>query len=199
MLGKGRDGLVPPAGHDMVIDHADRLHEGIDDGRAAELEAALFQVLGDFGGKRRFGGKLILAAKLILDRRAIDEIPEIMAEAALILQGKKSLRRGDRGFDLGAIADDAFILHQGGELGRFVARNLAGIEMVEGFAETFAPPQDRDPGKTGLKTVEDEFLEERPVVVLRHTPFLVVIGEIERVSAGPDAARLAVGMRNMSS
>ena len=32
--------LVAVALHQMVVDHADRLHEGIDDGRADELEAA---------------------------------------------------------------------------------------------------------------------------------------------------------------
>jgi hypothetical protein len=31
---------VPEALHDVVVDHPDRLHEGIDDGRADEREAA---------------------------------------------------------------------------------------------------------------------------------------------------------------
>src|SRR3984885_1704501 len=40
-------GLMAVAGHQMVVDHADRLHEGVDDGRAAELEAAPPPLLGD--------------------------------------------------------------------------------------------------------------------------------------------------------
>src|SRR6266498_4131799 len=39
---------MPMAGHQMVIDHADGLHEGVDDGRAAELEPTARQILGDF-------------------------------------------------------------------------------------------------------------------------------------------------------
>ena len=38
-------GFVPVAGDQMVVDHADRLHEGVDDRRPAELEAALRQLL----------------------------------------------------------------------------------------------------------------------------------------------------------
>ena len=44
----GREaGRVPVTGHQMIVDHADRLHEGIHDGRSAELEAAALELLGD--------------------------------------------------------------------------------------------------------------------------------------------------------
>lgn len=36
--------LMPEAGHDVVVDHARRLHECVADGRAHELEPALGQV-----------------------------------------------------------------------------------------------------------------------------------------------------------
>ena len=43
----------------MVIDHADGLHESIDDGAADEIEAALFKIfaqgIGDFGAGRHIG------------------------------------------------------------------------------------------------------------------------------------------------
>src|ERR1700722_16793273 len=35
------------AGDQMIVDHADRLHEGVDDGRPAEFETALQKLLGD--------------------------------------------------------------------------------------------------------------------------------------------------------
>jgi hypothetical protein len=34
------ESLMPMARHQMIVDHPDRLHEGIDDGRTDELEAA---------------------------------------------------------------------------------------------------------------------------------------------------------------
>ena len=63
-----------------------------------------------------------------------------------------------------------------------------GPETVEGGAEGVALAQDRDPGEAGLETVEDQLLEQRPVVPFGRAPFLVVIGDIERVFAGPGAA-----------
>src|SRR5580698_7765457 len=38
LLGNLLNGLMAMTGHDVVVDHADRLHEGIDDGWPAELE-----------------------------------------------------------------------------------------------------------------------------------------------------------------
>ena len=35
--------FVPEAGHQMVIDHTDGLHEGVDDGGADKAEAVLFE------------------------------------------------------------------------------------------------------------------------------------------------------------
>jgi len=62
----------------------------------------------------------------------------------------------DRAFDLGAVADDAGIVHQRVDLLGIVARNLLRDEIVEGFAKVLALAQDRDPGKAGLKTIEDQ-------------------------------------------
>src|SRR5260370_616188 len=78
---------------------------------------------------------------------------------------------------------------------RIVARDLFGAEIVERVAEILALAQDRDPRQPGLEPVEDEFLIERAIVIFRHTPFGVVIGDIERVVAGPRAPHLAVGMQ----
>ena len=72
------------------------------------------------------------------------------------------------------------------------ARDLLGIEAVERGAEGRALAQDRDPGEPRLEAVEHELLEQRPVVVFGHAPFLVVIGDIERIGARPGAALQAV-------
>jgi hypothetical protein len=39
-----------------------------------------------------------------------------------------------------------------------------------------------------LEAVEHELLIERPIVTLRHAPFIVVIGDVEGIGAGPRAA-----------
>ena len=67
------------------------------------------------------------------------------------------------------------------------------VEAVERFAEGRALAQDGDPGEPGLEAVEHELLEHRPIVVFGHAPFLVVIGDVERIDARPRAARQSVG------
>src|SRR6516164_9568363 len=102
------------------------------------------------------------------------------------------LRREHGAFDLCAIADDAGILHQPLDLFRRVTGNLFRREAVKGAAKILALAQNRDPGEAGLETVEHELFIERAIVVFGHAPFLVVIGDIERVVLRPGAAQEGV-------
>ena len=86
------------------------------------------------------------------------------------------------------------ILHQRLELLGTIAGDDLRIEAVESAAEVLPLAQDRDPGEAGLETIEDQLLEQGPVVRLGHAPVGVVIGDIERIDARPGAAGLAVGM-----
>src|ERR1700719_2211682 len=183
------------AGDQMIVDHADRLHEGIDDGRPAEFEAALRQLLGDRArdcGLRRHLASRFVVIDLGL---AVDEVPQQLREARpLVHDIEPGPRRAHGALDLGAIAHDAGILHQPLELGRPVARDFLRNEIVEGAAEVLPLAQDGDPRQPGLETVEHEFFIERAIVVFRHAPFLVVIGDVERIVLGPRTAHDAVCM-----
>src|SRR5262249_42899680 len=101
----------------------------------------------------------------------------------------------DRTLDLGAVADDADIVHQRKDLLGVVARDLRRFEIVEGAAEVVALAQDGDPGQPGLEPVEDQLFVERAVVIFGYTPFAVVIGDVKGILARPGAAHLAVGMQ----
>src|SRR5690348_17821513 len=79
---------------------------------------------------------------------------------------------------------------------RVVTRDLLRDKIVEGAAEIVALAQDGDPGEPGLEAVEDQLLIERAVVIFRHAPFGVVIGDVNRILARPGASRLAVGMQS---
>src|SRR5262249_61885412 len=54
--------------------------------------------------------------------------------------------------------------------------------------------QDGDRGQAGVETGDAELLVERAVVVFRHAPFPVMIGDVEGVELRPGAALEAVGM-----
>ena len=115
-------------------------------------------------------------------------------EAAARLQIEIDPGERDRSLDLGAVAHDARIGHQRLDLRRVVVDDDLGPETVEGGAERLALAQDRDPGKSRLETIEDEFFEQGAVVPFRHAPLLVMIGDIERIGARPGAAVEGVGM-----
>src|SRR5262249_39653832 len=94
-----------------------------------------------------------------------------------------------------AVADDADIVHQRVNFLGIVARDLLRLEVVEGAAEIVALAQDRDPGQPGLEAVENQLLIERAVIIFRHAPLGVVIGDVNRVFPGPGTTGLAVGMQ----
>src|SRR5262245_1433808 len=193
MFGQRR---VPMALHQMVVDHADRLHEGVDDGRPDEFEAARREVLRDPTRQRGFGRHLRGRAEMVDLRLAVEEFPEQPREPGTFLHDLEIATGGQDGaFDLQAIAHDAGVLHQFLDPLRRIARNLFRIEAVEGAAEILALAQDGDPGQAGLEAVEHELLVERAVVVFRHAPFFVVIGDVERILSRPRAAGEAVGVQ----
>ncbi len=181
----------------MVVDHADRLHEGIDDGRPDEFEAVAEKFLGHRPRFIGFGRRPRAAAEFVVDRLAADVRPKHVGKSRPAFHDlEPCARRADRAFDLGAVAHDAGVLHQPLDLLRRVARDLLRLEIVEGAAEIFALAQDGDPRQPGLEAVEHELLEQRAVVPFRHAPFLVVIGDVERVLLRPRAALQPVGVND---
>src|SRR5262249_44096163 len=84
-----------------------------------------------------------------------------------------------------AIPHDAGVGHEPRPVARPEPRELVGVEARKRSAEIRALAEDRDPRQTGLKSVEEELLEERAVVALRDAPFVVVIRDVERVRARP--------------
>ena len=66
------------------------------------------------------------------------------------------------------------------------------LETGEGLAEILALAQDRQPRQAGLEAFEADLLEQAVVVGDRPAPFMVVIVQIVRQVAVPEAARRAV-------
>src|SRR5207249_1968464 len=125
----------------------------------------------------------------ILDRLAADEPPDVAVEAAeLALHDEEGAGVGDRRFDLQAVADDTIVGEQPGHLSRVVARDLPRIEPVEGLAVVVALFEDRQPREAGLRSLENEELEEPAIFVERRPPFAIVVGDVERMRFAPRAA-----------
>ena len=96
------------------------------------------------------------------------------------------------GFDLAAVADDAGIGQQPGDVVGAESTQGLGVEVREGAAEVFALAENGQPGEAGLEAFEAELLEQVALVAGRPAPLVIVIGHVERVVAAPGAADHAV-------
>ena len=172
---------VPRASHQVIVDQPARLHECVANCGADELESALEQITAErvtLGCSRGyFGGR----AALIFARPASDEAPDVAIETTeLVLHLDERLRIPQRRGDLQSIADDTGVGHQRRDFVRVVARDLLHIEVVEGAAIVFALVQNRRPAEAGLRAFQDQQLKPVPVILQRHAPFLIVVGQIDR-------------------
>ena len=113
------------AANHVIVDHADGLHEGVNDGGADEFEAAAEKFFGHGARQFRFGRNLFHAAKAIDFGAAVDEIPEKFREAGAVFDYVEPGAGGaDGAFDFQTIADDSGILHQPLDFFRCIAGNF---------------------------------------------------------------------------
>ena len=98
----------------------------------------------------------------------------------------------DGGLEFAAMADQPGVLHEGVDFLRIEARDFLGVEPCKGFAVVLALTQDRQPREAGLRTFEDELFEVQSIIVHRHAPFFVMVGDVQRVIAAPKATRLGL-------
>src|SRR5581483_800119 len=194
-LGHLRAFRVAMAFHQMIVDHADGLHKGIDDGRSAKFESAPREFLRHVARGFRFRRNLCHAAKTVHLRLAAGDIPKERGKSRSFLHDiEPGARRKHRSFDFRAVAYDACVLHQRLDLPRREAGNLLRRKASEGAAEILPLPQNSDPRQAGLKAVEHELFIKRAVVGFRRAQFLIVIADIQLVVARPRPARQTVGM-----
>src|SRR6267142_6188438 len=118
--------------HEMVVDHADRLHVAVHQRGSHEAESPPLQIAAECVGLARRGGDLTHGFPTILSRPAVDELPAIRVEAAvLVLHRQKRSSVLDRGGDLQPVPDDSGISGQPVDSSRGVSRDLLGIEAAE--------------------------------------------------------------------
>src|SRR5690242_14510884 len=177
------------ARHEVIVHHADRLHEGIADGGSDESKPALHEAFAHRVRLPAAGGEVAQGAAAILLGHATDEAPEKGTELAFfLLELKERARVADGRHHLLAIPDDARILQELPDLTAVVAGHAIRVEPVERLEKARAFVEDHAPREPGLEAIQDELREEVAIVVERHAPLFVVVGEHQRVVvAGPAA------------
>ena len=158
----------------MIVDHADRLHEGIANRRAHEFEAPPCQVAAQ---RHRFGSRNGNRRITFFPQRvSVNKSPDVRVETAeLLLYVQKSFGILNRGRDLQAIANDSFVREQLLNPALIVSCDLSRVEIVESAPVILAFSQNRFPAEPGLRTFENQKLEQCPIVVNGDTPLTIVI------------------------
>src|SRR5438477_2573446 len=95
---------------DMVVDHADRLHESVANRGANELESAALEALAQGVRFRSLRRHLLECLAGVLQHAAVDELPDVMVERSELRLYSQE-RRGvlDGRFNLEPVADDSRI------------------------------------------------------------------------------------------
>src|SRR6266851_6196351 len=179
----------------MFIDDSHGLHERIANGRPDETETSSFEILAHGVAVCRRLGNAAQIQGPAAQHLAARELPDVVVERA---KGGADLEVGpgvgNEGLHLEAISDDAGILHQAPAFGGAVADHFLGVETVERFAVSLALAQYGKPAQARLSAFQTQHLEERTVVMQRHPPLGIVIGEVPGVRRAPRAAQFTVGM-----
>ena len=88
---------------------------------------------------------------------------------------------GDGGLNLQAVAHDAAVRQEPPDLPGIVSRDLLRIKIVECPTVVLTLRKHDGPAQARLCAFEDQQLEESPIVAQRHSPFVVVIGDVKRL------------------
>src|SRR6188768_946152 len=135
--------LVAKTGDEMVVHESHRLHERIADRRAHESETALSQVLAQRVRFARACGNLPRGTPRVLERLPVHEAPYVRVEGAeLVLNGEEGPGIGHRALHFQAIANDARVLEQTGNLRGSEPRDPRRIEVGERAPVVRALPED---------------------------------------------------------
>src|SRR5215217_2030612 len=179
---------------EVVVDQSGRLHQRVGGGRPDEAKAAPLQLLCHRLRFRRAHGHLVAArgrrGAVALRREGPQERVEDLSS---LVQGPRRDGVRDRGLDLAAVAHDPGVREEPLHVALPKGGDSLDVPIFEGAPEALALAQDRKPGKSRLKRLEDKHLEELTVAVHGAAPDAVVVLDVLRCSETPPAAQASVG------
>ena len=175
---------------DVVVDHADVLHERVNAGGADKVVSLRLELLGEGLRLRCGGGDVGDGPRCVCARRLVGFRQRRQAGG----RGYHRSRVVDGRLDLGAVADDGrvpdelvdVLVGHGGDLG--------DAEVMERFAEGVSFAEDDRPAQPGLEHAQGKRLEHGGLVQGADAPDLVVVAaERGAARSSPRAPRPAVG------
>jgi len=111
----------------------------------------------------------------------------------LLAQFDGALGIVDHRADFAPMAHDPRVVKQALDIRFGKMRDLVKLEIGESSSKVFSLSQDGQPGKTGLKPLKADLLEQAAIINDGAAPFIVVISHIIRQIGMPETAQTAVG------
>src|SRR5665809_128933 len=181
--------MVAPAAHDVIVDHARRLHVRVTDSGTHELEPAPLEVLAHRSRRLGLGRQIVHRRVAVYHGFPVDELPDVVAEAThRVTHLEKGLGIGYGCVHLRPVTDQARVDEKHLDLGLVVSGNLLRIEPIECVPVVASLVEHGRPRQSRLDALEHEELELPTVVSKWHSPFGVVILTHELGGKRPTAA-----------
>src|SRR6266478_5833131 len=98
--------------------------------------------------------------------------------AELFSDREKRLRILDCRRNLQSVPHDPGIAEQPFHIARAVMRDLLRTKTVERFAIVLPFLENRRPAQPGLRALQDQKFKQFSIIMNRHTPFLIMIGDV---------------------
>ena len=165
------------AADQMIIYQARGLHECIANGGTHKRKSSRFEITAERIRFPAARGNVTMPSAMMDDGLAVDEAPEILIEAAeFLLHLQEGCGIADRGLNLQPIADNTSILKQPTHVTGIKSSNFLGIKLGKSPAIRLTLLQNGFPTQSGLGPIEHNELKELLILVQRHTPFTIMIG-----------------------
>jgi len=173
----------------VIIDHASRLHEGVQDGAAAKLEPAPHHVPAHRVRDRAGGRYLRHALPGILNGSPAGETPQIRIQRTkFLLDLKHAVGVVDDGIDFCPVAHNASVGEQLLHFLNAIAGNHIDLKIVKSLPEVFPFTQDGVPAQTSLHPIQRQEFKQPLIIVERHAPLFIMIAGEQDIVEVPNTA-----------
>ena len=170
---------MPEALHQMVIHHADGLHEGVANRASYKPKVSPLQLFAHGIRLKRAGGNVFHRLPSVLLGMPFNKLPDELIEATeFILHGKKCFGIVDRGLNLEPVTNNPRIRHEFRLLLHPVLGNQERVELIERLSIVFSLFENCGPTQPRLCSFKDQKLEEQSVIVNRNAPLGIVVLDV---------------------
>jgi len=178
----------------VVIDHAGRLHVGINDRGTNKRKSAPLEILAERVGYRCGRWNVADVFPPVLFWVTTYKLPSVDPKCSeLLLNLEERSRVANGRFNFQSVSNDVRVLEQFGDVFVRISRYLRRIKIIKCSAISLAFVEDYKPVEAGLGSLQDEKLKMFAIIARRNAPLMVVITNHQGLAGdGPGTSRSSV-------